>query len=279
MAKLLPLYVYLSLPAQYITDSSRLQGPSMEVTVGSGAESATWSIPKALLSHHSDYFRVACNGNFKEGIENRVTPHDVEPRLFQHFVEWLYFGTIPLLSDVERLYDGFRLWVPGDRLTSNGFKNDVMTQTFYLYEKTRVTPSILTTAEVAYCWNNSGLGSHLRLFLLDTFSQHWIYGEYMKADVEGWEALFLDLPDLHLRLTLEVAELCSNGKGRPKVKPLQTYLEAYKNLKLDCSGVGHHEMIRAPGWSMHDAQPDFCGCGNCPATSNFQKLLISKNGS
>jgi hypothetical protein len=189
----------------------------------------TWSIPKTLLSHHSDYFRAACNGNFKEGIENRVSLDDVEPRLFQHFVQWLYYGTISGLPDVEHVYDGFPLWVLGDRLISSGFKNVIMTQAYNLYERTRVSRDIFTTAEVAYCWNNTTPGSRLRLFFLDTFSQHWVYDKYMKANIYEWEALLLCYPDLHLCLTSEVAGLCSDGKGKPKVKPLQTYLEDAKD--------------------------------------------------
>jgi hypothetical protein len=201
----------------------------MEVVVGSGASISTWNIPKALLSRHSDYFRAACNGNFKEGIESRVPLNDVEPRLFQHFVQWLYFATAPRLPDVDGVYDGFRLWVLGDRLMSSGFKNLVMTRLFNVYSRDRKALDVLSTAEVTYCWNNTAPGSHLQLFLLHTFSQHWVYEEYMKADTKGWEALLSNLPDLHLRLTTELVGLCADGKGKPTIKPLETYLEDEKD--------------------------------------------------
>jgi hypothetical protein len=96
----------------------------MEVIIGTGKDTATWTIPKALLSQHSEFFRAACNGPFKEGLENKITIPDVDARNSQVFVQWLYFVTLPAKWEVrDNVYDPFRLWICGDRISAPAFQD------------------------------------------------------------------------------------------------------------------------------------------------------------
>ncbi|KAJ4319584.1 hypothetical protein N0V94_003817 [Neodidymelliopsis sp. IMI 364377] len=49
----------------------------------------------ALLTQHSEYFKKAFNGPWKEAQEGVVRLEDVESDPFNTFVDWLYYGKIP----------------------------------------------------------------------------------------------------------------------------------------------------------------------------------------
>jgi hypothetical protein len=129
---------YLSIRVTLINSNS-LQGPSVEVVVGTGTNLITWHIPKALLGHHSGYFRAT-------GNESKVTLSEVNLTLFQHFIQWIYFATLsrpratprrsttapPPVADrlprVDMKEVGLipQLWSLGDKLEARLFKNFVM---------------------------------------------------------------------------------------------------------------------------------------------------------
>lgn len=50
------------------------------VTVKVGPDSIKYNVHKAMLVHHSEYFKKALNGSWKEAEENMVTPADIEPK-------------------------------------------------------------------------------------------------------------------------------------------------------------------------------------------------------
>jgi hypothetical protein len=65
------------------------------VNVKIGPEHATYRIHKALLVHHSDYFRNALCGSWKEAEEGQVVLNDLETSAFDVFVDWMYTKKIP----------------------------------------------------------------------------------------------------------------------------------------------------------------------------------------
>jgi hypothetical protein len=95
----------------------------MEVIVGTGKDVAIWHIPKRLLSHHSAFFRAACNGLFKEGVENRIMFEHCEPGTFEVFVQWIYYGECPLAEHIieDRVLQFWPAWILGDRIMAKGF--------------------------------------------------------------------------------------------------------------------------------------------------------------
>lgn len=64
------------------------------VTVTVGPEKKQYKIYKDLICYHSEYFRKAFNGPWKEAEEG-VVLDDVEVGVFNIFVDWLYTQTIP----------------------------------------------------------------------------------------------------------------------------------------------------------------------------------------
>ena len=64
------------------------------VTIFVGPEKKRYNIHKDIICHHSEYFRAAYNGRWKEADEG-VTLEDVEVEVFNIFVHWLYTQQLP----------------------------------------------------------------------------------------------------------------------------------------------------------------------------------------
>ncbi|KAI4616874.1 hypothetical protein J4E83_006456 [Alternaria metachromatica] len=64
------------------------------VTIFVGPEKKRYNLHKDIICHHSEYFRVAYNGRWKEADEG-VTLEDVEVPVFNVFVHWLYTQQVP----------------------------------------------------------------------------------------------------------------------------------------------------------------------------------------
>jgi hypothetical protein len=75
------------------------------VTVKIGPEKKTYSVHASFLTYHSEYFRAALNGSWKEAEDRVVTLEDVEPDAFEVFVDWLYTQQIP--AELKEQLDNF----------------------------------------------------------------------------------------------------------------------------------------------------------------------------
>lgn len=80
---------------------------SDNVTIEVGAERVKYQVSEAFLNHHSEYFKRALAGTWREASEHIVVlGSDVEPCIFNLFVEWLYTQTLPVLPpDWRRIAD------------------------------------------------------------------------------------------------------------------------------------------------------------------------------
>ncbi|KAF9693742.1 hypothetical protein EKO04_008147 [Ascochyta lentis] len=65
------------------------------IAVEVGSERVKYYVHKALLEEHSEYFKRALNGPWKEAEEKVVCLDDVECRTFEVFVDWLYTRKLP----------------------------------------------------------------------------------------------------------------------------------------------------------------------------------------
>ncbi|CAN9100840.1 unnamed protein product [Alternaria alternata] len=202
---------------------SLIQGPGMEVVVSHGVHTKNWVIPKALLSHHSGFFRVACDGPFEEGIENKITLHDCRPEVFEAFVHWLYFATLSHLKpEWDYIYGSFRLWILGDRLLVADFKNAAMRD---LYDVHVVREQSVEPHEIEFIWKHTARGSALRRLVLDIVSLNWEKHCGMYAQ-SVWLGLFRQFPDFGDSLLLRL------GTKDTELK-IEKYLEEAKKVTLD----------------------------------------------
>ncbi|EAT84566.2 hypothetical protein SNOG_08290 [Parastagonospora nodorum SN15] len=125
-----------------------LQGPSAEVVAGAAPNIATWYIPQALRIVNSEYFRTACEEPIKKGILRKIALLDCKPELFQRFVQWMYFATLPA-SETFRSCEAFQLWSLGEKLTASGFKDTLMTEihVLFAFDASRPSPCFFITEE------------------------------------------------------------------------------------------------------------------------------------
>lgn len=65
------------------------------IIVKVGPELRKYYIHKDLLTHYSEYFRKALCGVWKEADEGMVCLSDIEPGIFNVFVNWIYTHNLP----------------------------------------------------------------------------------------------------------------------------------------------------------------------------------------
>ncbi|KAF2127077.1 hypothetical protein P153DRAFT_432919 [Dothidotthia symphoricarpi CBS 119687] len=65
------------------------------VTIEIGPEHTKHLIHKALLIEHSEYFKKALNGPWKEAQNGAISLEDVDSGTFDIFVDWLYSQKLP----------------------------------------------------------------------------------------------------------------------------------------------------------------------------------------
>jgi hypothetical protein len=192
----------------------------MEVFVSCGANTQNWIIPKALLSHHSEFFRAACNRPFKEGTENKITLHDCYPKIFEGFVHWLYFAILrddnPMWGSV---YYSFHLWILGDRLLAAEFKNAAMRDIYGAHRLS--TSATVTPQEIEHIRRHTADKSALRRWVLDfvslTWKRHCEFCEESKC-----MELFREIPDFGRSLLLRLGTQNTNLKIKNDLEEAKT---------------------------------------------------------
>lgn len=94
-------------------------------TVLIGPEEVKSMVHKELLTSHSNFFRAALNGCFKEAEDRIVRLRDEDAGVFRFFVHWLYHKRFPNKHDAGDLY---QMWA-GE--STNGA--DTMENLVFLY--------------------------------------------------------------------------------------------------------------------------------------------------
>lgn len=203
----------------------------MEVTVNGKKASAIWTIPKAMLSLHSEFFRKACYGPFKEGRENKMMLPECEPSIFQIFVQWLYFATLPEVECSDGARDIWLCWTLGDRLIASAFKDRAM-RAIYVWAN---TPSFeggcrVLIEEIRWYLFHSTSGSLQRQFIVDCLATDLFFFKRTDCEytdkAENWKNFLIECPDFAKEVLCASIGLGEHGTDG---KPLEAYLEATKN--------------------------------------------------
>lgn len=167
-------------------------------TFGDPLVQQTWSLPQALLSHHSPFLKAACTHNFKEREEKRITLPTDDPKIFALFVEWIYYGeyTIPLSTGAVGGHTNMdaEAWVLGDKLMSTAFKNYAMDR-LYSRHGSQFFSTVVMPEDVAYACNNSQAGSPIRQLFFDIVSTHFSEPTRVAGSAEEWDKVLLDHDD------------------------------------------------------------------------------------
>ena len=95
-------------------------------TIYVGSNRTKFVVHTSLLTMSSSFFRAALEGGFSEGSSQTVDIIEEEPKVFRHFVHWLYF------QDFEKAYDhAYRnhavigLWLFSERFFVTKLQNQI----------------------------------------------------------------------------------------------------------------------------------------------------------
>jgi len=199
---------------------------TVSVTVGTELNARAWTLYESLLCEHSEFFRKALEGEFKEAKEKKVNLPKDKPEVFELFVQWLYAGgylcgiglrtrdslqkqlqndnnvkaNVPTNDMVQNSVEA---WILGEKLRSNvGFKNYALNHLYHLlvpydnniYRTNRAgKPLILVNPTTAlYVFQNTMENSKLQQFMRDYLASYWQDTKVISWDLdqEGWQNFF-----------------------------------------------------------------------------------------
>ncbi|KAK6330422.1 hypothetical protein TWF696_003519 [Orbilia brochopaga] len=63
-----------------------------DTTIYVGEDSTPFHLHRAIISHHSEVFRVACTGPFVESVSGEIHLPSLDPEVFSVVVNWMYDG-------------------------------------------------------------------------------------------------------------------------------------------------------------------------------------------
>lgn len=63
-----------------------------------GAEATRFVLHRDIVCRTSDFFRVACNGDWKESADKTVRLEETAPEIFTIYLGWLYTNEVDLSS-------------------------------------------------------------------------------------------------------------------------------------------------------------------------------------
>jgi hypothetical protein len=169
------------------------------------------------------FFLLKCFGVSNNKDAEKIELANYRASLFQHFVRWMYFATLPDFADLDLLED-FELWALGDTLEANHFKDSVMKEIYRIYAFKRDDTCRFLIDEVDWLWETAPTDSLLKKFFIDNLALHWIYMN--SSNTNEWENFFEDHPGLSSFLLVALSGKCADRTGKPKVKPLKAYLES-----------------------------------------------------
>jgi hypothetical protein len=102
-----------------------------------GESEEPFIVHEHLLVYHSEFFRAAFTGGFKESEDKVVKLRDTEPLIFECFVHWLYYQRLPSASsgDDETLVQSWGATHRNAILTTNLIK-------MYILADSRIVPAL-----------------------------------------------------------------------------------------------------------------------------------------
>ncbi|KAJ8111028.1 hypothetical protein OPT61_g6273 [Boeremia exigua] len=158
------------------------------VTVEIGPDRKKYCLHKALVTHHSEYFRKALHGPWVEAQEGVVKLDDVGANEFNVFVYWLYNQPLPTADDYliwccvfndddADFSKHMQLWVLayalGDRLLAPAFRKAINNIIVSSRPMSGVTIATLMPV-YSYAFANIPDNRPLLQFLVDDFCENWI---------------------------------------------------------------------------------------------------------
>ncbi|KAF2653381.1 hypothetical protein K491DRAFT_603031 [Lophiostoma macrostomum CBS 122681] len=179
------------------------QGGTMIVEVGT--EKKQYHVHKKLISAHSEYFRKALDGSWREAQDGKVVLDDIEPTTFNIFINWLYTqNKLATTQDWAKIAD-LHLEEPFEAdvfiqamITACAFGDRIIAPTFEQavhnaivdFEYWDIEGHAPRNAAVIYAFEHLPNNKEILDFIVDLRCAHWIPNK----DSDEEKALEADLP-------------------------------------------------------------------------------------
>lgn len=214
-----------------------------DIVVLVGKDETRFVVHQNLICERSDFFRAACEGDWRESSEKvvRLPEADIEP--FSIYVAWLYTSNVDASSELlinqgpkyvtaldntdrelilERLTDAYLL---GDMLQDVKFRNALVDEVMALVEALKWLPDVEALEDT---WDRLPHGS--------TMAKLWV--DYVASDCkeETFEQNSLRYPASFVR---EIAIICIREQkmklsGRKPYNRARCYYHEHKEAKDKC---------------------------------------------
>ena len=207
-------------------------------------------LPKALLSHHSDFFRRACNSEFKEGIENRVYLPQDDPVEFDQFIEWMFLRKVKKFPSYRTIHLEVCAYIFADKIVADKYANYIMRLMHRrVAEMDRYGPDCFSIGfdTIKMVMDNTLKGSPLRSFFSDVLVKYWWKKRIIKRkpnEKSLWNQLFREDEDLRNHLIYNLG----NDKTKEATYSLEKYLipkkERHSGATTPPDAVSHDGSFR-----------------------------------
>jgi hypothetical protein len=211
------------------SDLRRLEGPTIEVTASHINLKSTWTVPKALLSRYSDFFKEASNEAHGENQQQKISLKGIMPKSFQVFLQWIYFDTSPQiwesLAPPKTMWNQLNIWDLGCKLKASGFKDCVLTSFYNTYTMCGSTYGHFGYYVLTWCKAEKDKNCPLRKFLIHTLAQHWVYADYIEKDLGGWMDRFKECAEVHQEVFRGMVGMLAGRQHEVEVAPLEHFFK------------------------------------------------------
>jgi hypothetical protein len=236
-------------------------------TVLVGPERTRFLILKDLACVHSPFFAAALRGDFAEAHSNSLTLPDIDPKIFEHVVLWLYQQRLDpspraFYKDSKPTYFTLLdIYAVADQLCIEGLRNAVVDLMGELADKTNSVP---TPTDTNLLYENIRENAPIRQLVIDLFA-------YKKTDnllathPDPWHPLFLrDLTCLLKRPGTRALTRHDLRPHRPKTSSDMRGCEVCKKMvglnrtTPKCSGCSAVFCVECVNRAIADEGPRVC---------------------
>lgn len=146
-----------------------------------GSEKTHWILHEQLLCYRSKFFQKIFSNDDTSSSENKSFElPDEEEEPFQHFVGWLYSGSVRIPEEEKDLGVLLELYLMGEKWQIAALVRDVLETVRRFYKITNTYPSL---RRVQYMYANTDVHSPIRQMMVaciarmmcvaDSIPQHW----------------------------------------------------------------------------------------------------------